>query len=80
MPTTRISTSTHELLRRLAKESGLSMQLVIENALEAYRRQRFLERSNRAFEKLRADADAWKREERERQAWDAALADDLRDS
>jgi len=56
------------------------MQLVIENALEAYRRQRFLERSNRAFEKLRADADAWKREERERQAWDAALADDLRDS
>jgi len=80
VPTTRISTSTHELLRRLAKESGLSMQLVIENALEAYRRQRFLERSNRAFEKLRADADAWKREERERQAWDAALADDLRDS
>lgn len=80
MPTTRISVPAHDLLRRLAKDSGLSMQAVIANALEAYRRQCFLERTNRAFESLRADTAAWKLEEDERQAWDTTLADDLTES
>jgi mRNA interferase MazF len=53
------------------------MQAVIENALELYRRQRFLEETNRAFEALRADAEAWRAEEEERAAWDTTLPDDL---
>lgn len=53
------------------------MQAVIENALELYRRQRFLEETNRAFEALRADTEAWRAEEEERGAWDTALSDGL---
>lgn len=77
MPTTRISPPAHELLRQLARDSGLPMQTVLEDALELYRRQRFLEETNRAFEALRADPDAWRSEVDERSAWDSTLADDL---
>ncbi|MBI4634996.1 MAG: toxin-antitoxin system protein [Candidatus Rokubacteria bacterium] len=55
----------------------MPMQAVIENALELYRRQRFLEETNRAFEALRADTEAWRAEEEERGAWDTALSDGL---
>jgi len=77
MPTARISPPAHQLLRQLAREAGLPMQVVIENALELYRRQRFLEATNRAFQALRADTEAWRAEEEERAAWDTALADGL---
>ena len=77
MPTTRISASTHQLLRRLADESGEPMQTLLQKAVELYRRQRFLEESNRAFEALRADAPAWKGEQAERELWDITVADGL---
>lgn len=75
MPSTRISTSTREALRQLAEESGESMQEMLEQAVDMYRRQRFLESSNWAFEALRANADAWQTEQAERQAWDITLSD-----
>jgi len=53
------------------------MQTLLEKAVELYRRQRFLEESNRAFEALRADASAWKGEQAERELWDITVADDL---
>jgi len=53
------------------------MQEILDKAVELYRRQRFLEESNRAFEALRANTTAWEEEEAERKAWDATLADDL---
>ena len=77
MPSTRISESTREALRQLAEASGVSMQALIDKAVETYRRQRFLEESNRAFEVLRANPKKWKSEQAEREAWDATLADDL---
>lgn len=77
MPTTRISKSTRETLRQLAEESGKSMQEILEHAVEMYRRQRFLEATNRAFEALRANADAWQAEQAERQAWEITLSDGL---
>lgn len=77
MPTTRISAPSHQALRRLAEQSGESMQTLLEKAVELYRRQRFLEESNRAFEALRADASAWKAEQAERELWDIAVADGL---
>jgi hypothetical protein len=46
-------------------------------AVEAYRRQRFLEESNRAFAALRTDPETWKTEQAEREAWDMTLADGL---
>ena len=77
MPTTRISDPTHQVLRRLAERSGESMQALLDKAVELYRRQRFLEESNRAFEALRADASAWKAELAEREQWDITVADGL---
>lgn len=79
MPSTRISAPTREVLRKLADTSGDSMQVVLDRAVEMYRRQRFLEESNRAFAALRARPGMWKSERAERDAWDMTLADDLRE-
>ncbi len=75
--TIRVSTHTHNLLRELAQRSGMSMQSVLEHALEQYRRQQFIEIANAAYAALRADADAWDDLERERLDWDQTLADGL---
>lgn len=77
MPTARVSQPARSVLRRLAEESGESMQAILDKAVEMYRRHHFLEDSNRAFEVLRANPAAWKTEEADREAWDVALADDL---
>lgn len=75
MPTARISEPTRKILRKLAEESGESMQTILDQAIEMYRHQRFLEESNRAFEALRADPEHWQTEQAERQAWDMTLSD-----
>lgn len=77
MPTARISDPTHRVLRRLAERSGESMQSLLDKAVELYRRQRFLEEANRAFEALRDDDSAWKAEQAEREQWDITLANGL---
>ena len=77
MPTARISEPTRDVLRSLAAESGESLQAILEKAVELYRRQRFLQESNRAFAALRADQKAWKSEQAERALWDAAVGDGL---
>ena len=77
MPTTRISGPSRDVLRKLAEDSGESLQAILDNAIEMYRRQRFLEENNRAFEALRANQKAWKAEQAERKAWDIALGDGL---
>lgn len=73
----RISEKAKKTLRELAKRAGLSMHAVLDDAIEAYRRQRFLEDANRAFAALRKDPKAWKAELEERKAWDSTLADGL---
>ena len=50
--TVRISPKGHLMLSRLASESGKSMSEVLEKALEAFRRQRFLEQAAAAYETL----------------------------
>ncbi|MHB1033922.1 MAG: hypothetical protein ACYC35_03585 [Pirellulales bacterium] len=75
--TVRIHAQTHAKLRQLAEQVGQSMPEVLESAVEAYRRQRFLEGLARDFAALRSDPQAWADEMAERRAWDASLADDL---
>lgn len=75
--TVRISNTSHKLLQELAEESGRTMQAVLDEALEAYRRQCFLEGLSADFAALRADPEAWAEEAAERAVWDAALLDDL---
>ena len=77
MPSTtiRISESSRKMLRELAREEGKSLQYVVDQAIENYRRRRFLEGLYNDFAALRNNVEGWKGEEEERTAWDVTLAD-----
>ena len=75
--TVRVSESTREILREMAQIEGKPMQAVLEEAVEALRRKRFLEEVNAAYASLRVDAKAWAAIEGERRAWDGTLLDGL---
>lgn len=75
--TIRISDSARDTLRGLARAEGKSMLALVDEAVEALRRQRFLEQVNAAYAVLRQDRAAWSDIEAERGAWDAALTDGL---
>jgi predicted transcriptional regulator len=81
MPTTtvRVDEQTHLKLRELSCEMNVPMQDVLANAVEAFRRQHFLEMANIEYAALRADPKAWAEELEERRLWDASLLDDLED-
>jgi hypothetical protein len=53
------------------------MSVVLDRAIELYRRQALLEQANAAYAALRASPEAWQEELGEREAWEATLADDL---
>jgi predicted transcriptional regulator len=78
--TIRVSLHTRNLLQELAQTSGSSMQAVLEQALEQYRRQQLLEATNAAYAALRADPDAWAELEQERLTWEQTLADGLEET
>ena len=75
--TTRISLASHETLRRMAKTERKSMVVLLDEAVEALRRQRFLEQLNAAYADLRSDPEEWDAVKQERHDWDATLADGL---
>ena len=56
-------------------ESGETLQVVLDKAIESYYRQKFLEEANQAFAELRKDPEAWQAEMEERKAWDITLND-----
>ena len=62
----RISEATHQTLRNLSAEVGESMQNLMEQAVEQYRRRLFLEGLNEDFQTLREDPQAWQEELEER--------------
>jgi hypothetical protein len=78
--TIRVAAQTRDLLQELAQRSGVSMQSILEDALERYRRQQLLDATNAAYAALHLDATAWSDMEQERQAWDQTLADGLEDA
>ncbi|MEW6367884.1 MAG: toxin-antitoxin system protein [Acidobacteriota bacterium] len=73
--TVRISDETRKTLRKLAARKGVSMQAMLGEAVEEYRRRRFLDEANAAFAALRANCRAWEAELEERRAWDNTLDD-----
>lgn len=78
--TIRITTQTRDILSEMAKTSGMSMQSIIERALESYRRQQMLSELNNAYAALYNDEDAWAALEAERAEWDVTLTDGLEDN
>jgi len=73
--TIRISKTTQELLHVLASQDNTSMQTIVEQAVEHYRRQRFLEGLSADFTDLRENNKNWHDELQERQQWDRTLSD-----
>ena len=75
--TVRINPESHRKLKVLSEELGASMPIVLEQAIEALRRQRFLEQASQSYGELRKDKKAWAAEQAERKAWDKTLKDGL---
>src|SRR5579864_4260942 len=73
----RISKESWRSLKSLAKGKHQTMQAVLEEALETYRRQRFFEALDMSVNRLKGDPKAWKAEMYERKAWEATVADGL---
>ncbi len=77
--TIRVSTQTHMKLHELAQTAGVSMQQIVEKAIDLYRRQQFLETVNAAYATLRTDEETWNDYEAELSEWDVTLTDGLED-
>jgi hypothetical protein len=54
------------------------MSEVLDQALEAYRRQKFLEEAGAAYDVLRRDPRAWKKHQSEMSEWETTLGDGLK--
>ncbi|MEA5517356.1 hypothetical protein [Limnoraphis robusta] len=70
-----ISETTHKTLLTLAETSGKSLQTILEQAVENYRRSVFIMEANQAFTALRENETLWQEELAERQEWEQTLAD-----
>lgn len=77
MVTIKASERTRETLRELSIREGVSMQVVLEHAIEEYRRNRILNETNAAYAVLRQDPEAWHEVEVERDELAGTLADGL---
>jgi len=75
--TIRVRSETHKTLAKLAKQSHSSIQTVLSDALEAYRREVFLRRANQAYAELRSDPVAWAEYQKELAAWDSTAGNGL---
>jgi len=53
------------------------MQAILDEAIEHYQREKFLDEVNAAYARLRTNPRAWKEELTERQTWDRALRDGI---
>ncbi len=75
--TVTIGDTFYQILAELSASSGKSIQAVLEQAIEQYRRQQFLEAANQAYITLRNNSEAWQEELEERSVWDITLEDGL---
>jgi len=73
--TIRVTSHARDTVREISQITGKRQQEVVDEAVEAYRRQILLDKANTAYAALRSDGSAWEAETKEREAWDATLAD-----
>ena len=78
--TVDISETAHQTLQDLSKQTGQPLNVLLDKAVEEFRRKQFLEEANRAYAQLKNDPQAWAEELEERRAWDVTLEDGLEDS
>jgi predicted transcriptional regulator len=79
MPSTsiRIDEQALAVLRELARRQRQPVQTVLKQAIDSYRREKFLEEANIAFAGLRRNPEAWNEEQQERDLWDRTTGDGL---
>ena len=79
MPSTsiRIDEQALAVLRELARRQRQPVQTVLKQAIESYRREKFLDEANAAFAALRSKPEAWEEEQQERDLWDQTAGDGL---
>jgi len=79
MPSTtvRITETSRDTLRLLSQFEGRAMQAVLDDAVEAYRRQKFIQDLNAAYALLREEKDQSDSLQRELETWEATLCDGL---
>ncbi|HKV42877.1 MAG TPA: toxin-antitoxin system protein [Blastocatellia bacterium] len=76
--TVRITERTHSELVQLASQFNESMQTLMEQAVEDYKRKLFFEQANIAYSNLRDDPVAWRQAQAERELWENnTIADGL---
>lgn len=73
--TVRVSSKTAETLKGIARETGDSVQKVLDRAVEEHRRTLFLEEANKAYAELKENPRQWKEEQEERDIWSNTLTD-----
>jgi predicted transcriptional regulator len=73
----RIDEQALAVLRELAKKQRQPVQTVLKQAIDSYRREKFLEEANAAFVAVRSNPEAWNAEEQERDLWDRTSRDGL---
>jgi len=77
--TVRIDSKTHAKLSELARAKRLTLTEVVARAVHDYERTTRLAQFNADYAALRADPEAWRAENDERDAWDTTNLDQLND-
>jgi hypothetical protein len=77
--TVRIEPAAHAALVEIARAKHVSLMEALSRAVEAYRRDLFLDGVANDFMALRDDSPAWAEELAERAAWDTTSRDGLED-
>ena len=73
----RVSETTHRIIQSLSAQTGKSMSVIADEAIEKYKREQFFDGLNDDFKALQADEDAWREELEERKLWENTLLDGL---
>ncbi len=77
--TVRIDPKTHAALKKIARAKHLSLTEALAQAVEAYRRQVFLQAMKAGYAALHDSPGDWHEELAERAAWETTTGDGLDD-
>jgi len=75
----RVTQDTHTLLRAISKQTGETMQSILEEVVRERHKALFWEATDAAFASLKADKEAWNDMVSERKDWDETLSDGMED-
>lgn len=77
--TIRISTDLYKDLKSLSENEKITIQSILETAINKVKRESFIKQMNKAYENLRNDEKAWNEELKERENLNAVSYETLKD-